>query len=94
MSGASRYSANLQKKALNGNNFSTFFSTPVNVPQVNSENANPEATHSDIQEILRKRRETLNRVKADLQRMRKMQEDFWQTGQKSPNPSNSPDLGK
>jgi hypothetical protein len=39
--------------------------------------AKPEATHSDIQEILRKRREMLNRVKADLQRVGKLQNEFW-----------------
>jgi hypothetical protein len=44
----------------------------VNVPI-----ANPQATHPDIQEILRKRRETLNRVKADLERVERLQQDFW-----------------
>ena len=44
---------------------------------MNSPIANTEATHPDIQEILRKRREMLNRVKADLERVGKLQKDFW-----------------
>jgi hypothetical protein len=47
--------------------------------------AKPEATHSDIQEILRKRREMLNRVKADLQRVGELQSEFWQ-GEKPSRP--------
>jgi hypothetical protein len=44
-----------------------------------SQPANPEsATHPDIQEILRKRREMLNRVRADLDRIDKLQQDFRQ----------------
>jgi hypothetical protein len=58
---------------------------------VNSQDPTPEATHPDIQEILRKRREMLNRVKADLERVGKLQEDFRQGVQKPPNSS---DLGK
>ncbi|MGZ8899063.1 MAG: hypothetical protein ACXW3Z_03125 [Limisphaerales bacterium] len=79
------------KYGTTGISFSTIRCAPVNVAKVNSENPNPEATHSDIQEILRKRRETLNRVKADLQRVDKLQADFCQPKQKSPNP---PNLGK
>ena len=47
--------------------------------------AKPEATHPDIQEILRKRREMLNRVKADLERVGKLQSEFWQ-GEKPADP--------
>ena len=38
--------------------------------------------HPNIQEILRQRRETLNRVRADLDKVGKLQEDFWQKEQK------------
>jgi hypothetical protein len=37
----------------------------------------PAATHPNIQEILRKRREMLNRVRADLDKVGKLQQDFW-----------------
>src|SRR5687768_15225804 len=47
-------------------------------------NPKPEATHSDIQEILRKRREMLNRVKEDLLKVGKLQENFWGAEQKPP----------
>ena len=47
-------------------------------------NPKPEATHSDIQEILRKRREMLNRVKADLLKVAQLQENFGEGGQKPP----------
>lgn len=40
-------------------------------PTRNAETATP-----NIQEILRQRRETLNRVRADLDRIGKLQEDF------------------
>ena len=50
---------------------------------MNSQNPKPEATHPDIQEILRKRREMLNRVKADLERVGKLQEDFRHEAEKS-----------
>jgi len=45
---------------------------------VSSPNPKPEASqpYPDIQEILRKRREMLNRVKADLARVGKLQEEF------------------
>jgi hypothetical protein len=47
-------------------------------------NAKPEpsATHPNIQEILRERREMLNRVRADLDRVGKLQQDFWVKQQK------------
>ena len=44
---------------------------------MNPSNPKPEATHPDIQEILRKRREMLNRVKADLEKVGRLQQDFW-----------------
>jgi len=47
----------------------------VNNPIANSEG------HPDIQEILRKRRETLNRVKADLERVGKLQQEFSSEGE-------------
>jgi hypothetical protein len=37
----------------------------------------PAATHPNIQEILRKRREMLNRVRADLDKVGKLQQEFW-----------------
>jgi hypothetical protein len=40
------------------------------------------STHPNIQEILRKRREMLNRVRADLDRVGKLQQDFWTEEQK------------
>lgn len=61
---------------------------------MNPQNPKPEATHPDIQEILRKRREMLNRVKADLERVGKLQEDFRQEGQKSPSSANPSSFGK
>jgi hypothetical protein len=48
--------------------------------QVN-EQPKPEAT-KDIQEILRKRREMLTRVRQDLDRVNELQEDFWKGEQK------------
>jgi hypothetical protein len=39
-------------------------------------------THPDIQEILAKRRETLNRVRADLRKVDEMQSDFRREEQK------------
>lgn len=42
----------------------------------------PAATHPNIQEILRKRREMLNRVRADLDKVGKLQQDFWIEEQK------------
>lgn len=42
----------------------------------------PVATHPNIQEILRKRREMLNRVRADLDKVGKLQQDFWIEEQK------------
>ncbi|HTG45838.1 MAG TPA: hypothetical protein VK633_15060 [Verrucomicrobiae bacterium] len=47
-----------------------------------------DATHPDIQEILRKRREMLNRVRADLDKVGKLQEEFVNVEPKQPpNPS-------
>lgn len=37
---------------------------------------NPQSTAPNIQEILRQRREMLNRVRADLDRVEKLQEEF------------------
>lgn len=51
---------------------------------MNPQNPPPEDTHPDIQEILRKRREMLNRVRADLKRVGELQENFWQSEQKPP----------
>jgi hypothetical protein len=42
----------------------------------------PAATHPNIQEILRERREMLNRVRADLDKVGKLQQDFWVEEQK------------
>lgn len=42
---------------------------------MSSPDSKPEAT-PDIQEILRERREMLNRVKADLERVGKLQQEF------------------
>jgi hypothetical protein len=42
----------------------------------------PVATHPNIQEILRKRREMLNRVRADLDKIGRLQQDFWLEEQK------------
>ena len=54
------------------------------------QNPKPEAT-PNIQEILRNRREMLNRVKADLERVGKLQHDFWASGSKSTSPSKKTD---
>jgi hypothetical protein len=50
----------------------------------------PVATHPNIQEILRKRREMLNRVRADLDKIGQLQKDLWsdeQKRQEQPKPS-------
>ena len=60
---------------------------------MNPPNPKPEAT-PDIQEILRKRREMLNRVKADLQRVGKLQEEFRQSDPKRSDTGTPPHLGK
>jgi hypothetical protein len=40
--------------------------------------AKPEAeSHPNIQEILRERREMLNRVRADLEKVGRLQSEFW-----------------
>lgn len=54
---------------------STFFRRRVKIGRVSSPDSKPEAT-PDIQEILRERREMLNRVKADLERVGKLQQEF------------------
>jgi hypothetical protein len=41
-----------------------------------------DSTHPDIQEILAKRRETLNRVREDLRKVDQLQSDFWRTEEK------------
>lgn len=48
------------------------------LPRMEQEPAEPkkDATQSEIQEILRKRRETLNRVRSDLDKVQKLQQDF------------------
>ena len=65
------------------NSKSTFFRKVVKLARVNP-NAKPEpvATHPNIQEILRERREMLNRVRADLDKVGKLQQDFWVEEQK------------
>jgi hypothetical protein len=50
----------------------------------------PEPT-PDIQEILRKRREMLNRVKADLERVGKLQQEFRDT---TTRPTTTPETDK
>ena len=60
-------------------------SIPVNLPVPKSEPT------PDIQEILRKRREMLNRVKADLERVGKLQQEFREAGLK---PTPEPETGK
>jgi hypothetical protein len=49
---------------------------------VDPQKPKPEVT-PNIQEILRNRREMLNRVKADLERVGKLQQDFWGAEAKS-----------
>jgi hypothetical protein len=41
-----------------------------------------ETPHPDIQEILAKRREMLNRVRADLKKVDALQSEFWREGDK------------
>src|SRR5262245_54847661 len=62
---------------------STFLWELARIQGVNP-NAKPEpaATHPNIQEILRERREMLNRVRADLDKVGKLQQDFWVEEQK------------
>ena len=52
------------------------------LPIVDPQKPEPEVT-PNIQEILRNRREMLNRVKADLERVGKLQQDFWGSESKS-----------
>ena len=59
---------------------------------MNPPNPKPETT-PDIQEILRKRREMLNRVKADLERVGKLQAQFQQP-EKASDSGTPPTLGK
>ncbi len=55
-----------------------FSGIPMQDAEVNKSGSISEAsTHPDIQEILRKRREMLNRVRADLDKIGKLQQDFW-----------------
>jgi hypothetical protein len=58
---------------------------------VDPQTPKPEVT-PDIQEILRNRREMLNRVKADLERVGKLQQDFW--GSESKAKGQAEDSGK
>jgi len=62
---------------------STFSQSLETLARVN-ESSKPDtpATHPDIQDILRKRREMLNRVRADLDKVGKIQQDFWIEEQK------------
>ena len=53
---------------------------------VDPQKPKPEVT-PNIQEILRNRREMLNRVKADLERVGKLQQDFWGPDAKSKGPA-------
>ena len=48
------------------------------LPRMEQEEAKPkkDATQSEIQEILRKRREMLNRVRSDLDKVQKLQQEF------------------
>ena len=48
------------------------------LPRMEQEEAKPkkDATQSEIQEILRKRREMLNRVRSDLDKVEKLQQEF------------------
>jgi hypothetical protein len=46
-----------------------------------SKNPANETHHPDIQEILAKRREMLNRVRADLRRVDELQDAFWKSEQ-------------
>ena len=61
---------------------STFQTHAVKLVNVDPQKPKPEVT-PDIQEILRNRREMLNRVKADLERVGKLQQDFWGAEAKS-----------
>lgn len=66
----------------------------------------PEAMYPDIQEILRQRRDTLNRVKADLKRIDRLQQEFQQASRnavpdsnvvsekQTPDPTPSPSAGQ
>ena len=58
---------------------------------VDPQKPKPEVT-PDIQEILRNRREMLNRVNADLERVGKLQKDFW--GSESKSKGQAEDSGK
>jgi hypothetical protein len=49
----------------------------------NPDETSAPATHPDIQEILRKRREMLNRVRADLDKIGKLQQDFTEEQKKN-----------
>jgi hypothetical protein len=53
--------------------------TAVNQPAANTDSG----THPNIQEILRKRREMLNRVRADLDKIGRLQEQFWDKDEKN-----------
>ena len=48
------------------------------LPRMEQEEPKPkrDATQSEIQEILRKRREMLNRVRSDLDKVQKLQQEF------------------
>ena len=61
---------------------STFSARKAKLINVDPQKPKPEVT-PDIQEILRNRREMLNRVKADLERVGKLQQDFWESESKS-----------
>jgi hypothetical protein len=50
------------------------------------------ATHPNIQEILRKRREMLNRVRADLDKVGRLQRDFLEEQKRSA--SGDKEIGK
>jgi len=50
-------------------------------------NSNGDTTHPDIQEILAKRREMLNRVRADLRKVDQLQEEFWKTEKPAEKPT-------
>jgi hypothetical protein len=52
----------------------------------------PDNTHPNIQEILAKRRETLNRVRADLRKVDQLQNDFWAKEEKPAIDPKIPDL--
>jgi hypothetical protein len=63
--------------------------SPANIRIVDPQKPKPEAT-PNIQEILRNRREMLNRVKADLERVGKLQQDFWNSDSKPTDQAETP----